>query len=104
MPVDVADEASVDAAMARVEQELGPIDVLVTCAGVFREMPFDQLDLAKWNRTLSINLNGTFLCARRVAPQMAERGYGRIVLVASGARAWTAAPRRARTTPRRRAA
>jgi NAD(P)-dependent dehydrogenase (short-subunit alcohol dehydrogenase family) len=85
VPIDVADEASVDAAMTRVEQELGPIDVLVTCAGVFREMPFDQLDLAKWNRTLSINLNGTFLCARRVAPQMAERGYGRVVLVASGA-------------------
>ena len=59
--------------------------MLVTCAGVFREMPFDQLALAQWNRTIGINLTGTFLCTRWVAPRMAERGYGRIVLMASGA-------------------
>lgn len=83
--VDVTSEPSVDAAIARVEQELGPVDVLVTCAGVFREMPFDDLDLDGWNRTISVNLTGTYLCARRTAPAMARRGFGRIVLVASGA-------------------
>jgi 2-hydroxycyclohexanecarboxyl-CoA dehydrogenase len=83
--VDVTDQQQVDASMTHVEQELGPIDVLVTCAGVFREVPFDQLRLEDWNRTIGINLTGTFLCARRAAPAMAERGFGRIVLVASGA-------------------
>ena len=71
--------------MERVERELGPVDVLVTCAGVFEEMPFDRLSLEQWNRTIGINLTGTFLCTRWAAPRMAARGYGRIVLIASGA-------------------
>jgi NAD(P)-dependent dehydrogenase (short-subunit alcohol dehydrogenase family) len=83
--VDVTDERDVDAAMSAVERDLGPVDVLVTCAGVFREMPFPQLDAAKWSRTIGINLTGTFLCAQRTVPAMADRGFGRVVLLASGA-------------------
>ena len=61
---DVRDEAQVDAAFATAEAELGPVEMLVTCAGVFQPTPIAELTLAEWQRTIDINLTGTFLCAR----------------------------------------
>jgi 2-hydroxycyclohexanecarboxyl-CoA dehydrogenase len=82
---DVADEESVDAAFARVEAELGAVELVVTCAGVFTPTDTLGLTLAEWRRTLDINLTGTFLCARRALGPMAAGGYGRIVTISSGA-------------------
>jgi len=81
---DVSRSADVDAAVARVEGELGRIDVLVCSAGV----PGDSLRTVdvvdeEWRRVMGINADGVFYCNRAVLPGMVERGYGRIVNVAS---------------------
>ncbi len=81
---DVSRSADVDAAVARVVKELGRIDVLVCSAGV----PGDSLRTVdvpdeEWRRVMGINADGVFYCNRAVLPGMVERGYGRIVNVAS---------------------
>jgi 2-hydroxycyclohexanecarboxyl-CoA dehydrogenase len=82
---DVVDEAGVDRCFAQIEQELGSPDLLVTCAGIFEETPLTELSAARWQRTIDINLTGTFLCAARALPAMRERGFGRVVTISSGA-------------------
>jgi 2-hydroxycyclohexanecarboxyl-CoA dehydrogenase len=82
---DVTDPQSTAAALARTESELGPIAVLVTCAGIFEESLLADLDLDRWQRTIDVNLTGTFDCVRRVAPAMRARGHGRIVTLSSAA-------------------
>lgn len=83
--VDVADEASVDAAVTRLENELPQATALVNIAGISSPVPFLELDLMTWNRVMLINATGTFLMARRVVPGMAERRYGRVVSLGSTA-------------------
>jgi NAD(P)-dependent dehydrogenase (short-subunit alcohol dehydrogenase family) len=85
LAADVRDETQVDEAFGRAERDLGPVDIVVTCAGVFTPMETPELSLAEWQRTIDINLTGTFLCARRGLGPMRERGYGRIVTISSGA-------------------
>jgi 2-dehydro-3-deoxy-L-rhamnonate dehydrogenase (NAD+) len=81
---DVSSSADVDAAVARVEQELGPVDVLVCSAGVpGASLPTVEVTDEEWRRVLAINADGVFYCNRAVARGMVERGYGRIVNVAS---------------------
>jgi NAD(P)-dependent dehydrogenase (short-subunit alcohol dehydrogenase family) len=83
--LDVADEQEVDAAFARVEGELGPVDLLVLNAGIFVIEPFEKTTLASWRETLDVNLTGAFLCARRALGGMRERGFGRVVALGSSA-------------------
>ena len=81
---DVSSSADVEAAVTRVEQELGPIDVLVCSAGVpGASLPTVEVTDEEWRRVLAINADGVFYCNRAVAPGMVNRGYGRIVNVAS---------------------
>ena len=82
---DVAQESAVDAAFGQVEAELGTVSVLVLNAGIFPIVPFEETSLEVWERTLSINLTGAFLCARRAVPRMREQSYGRIVAIGSSA-------------------
>jgi NAD(P)-dependent dehydrogenase (short-subunit alcohol dehydrogenase family) len=80
--LNVTDPGSVSAAF-RAAAAQAPIDILVNNAGVAGSAPFHRLDLAHWNMMLATNLTGTYLCAGEVYPAMRERGYGRIVNVAS---------------------
>ena len=81
---DVSASADVDAAVAQVTAELGPIDVLVCSAGVSgSSLRTQDVSDAEWKKVMAINADGVFWCNRAVAPGMAERGYGRIVNVAS---------------------
>ncbi len=81
---DVSRSADVENAVAQVEQELGPIDVLVCSAGVPGvSLPSMEISDEEWRRVLAINADGVFFCNRAVAAGMTERGYGRIVNVAS---------------------
>jgi 3-oxoacyl-[acyl-carrier protein] reductase len=81
---DVSRSSDVQAAVGQVEVELGPIDVLVCSAGVPGEsLPSMQISDEEWRRVLGINADGVFYCNRAVAPGMVERGYGRIVNLAS---------------------
>ena len=81
---DVSDSADVDAAVARATDELGPIDVLVCSAGV-TGASVSTVDVTddEWRRVMAIDADGVFFCNRAVLPGMIERGYGRIVNVAS---------------------
>jgi 2-dehydro-3-deoxy-L-rhamnonate dehydrogenase (NAD+) len=81
---DVASSSDVDAAAAEARRELGPIDILVCSAGVPGEsLPTVQVSDEEWRRIMGINADGVFFCNRAVIPEMVERGYGRIVNVAS---------------------
>ena len=81
---DVSSSADIEAAVQRVEEELGPIDVLVCSAGVPGvSLPSMEISDEEWRRVLAINADGVFFCNRTVGPGMVERGYGRIVNVAS---------------------
>jgi NAD(P)-dependent dehydrogenase (short-subunit alcohol dehydrogenase family) len=81
---DVADSAQVTEVAARVEAELGPVDVLVCSAGVpGQSLPTVGVTDEEWRRVMAINADGVFFCNRAVIPGMVSRGYGRIVNVAS---------------------
>jgi NAD(P)-dependent dehydrogenase (short-subunit alcohol dehydrogenase family) len=80
---DVADEGSVEALGEEARRRLGTVDVLVNNAGAAASVPLGKITLAEWNRMLSVNATGTFLCTREFAPGMVERGWGRVVNVAS---------------------
>jgi len=81
---DVSSSADVEAAVARVESELGPIDVLVCSAGITGgSLRTVDVDDDEWRRVFAINSDGVFFCNRAVIGGMTERGYGRIVNVAS---------------------
>lgn len=81
--LDVSDEGSVERAFARVEHELGEVELLVLNAGIFVIEPFEEVTLESWQRTLDVNLTGAFLCARRALPAMRTAGYGRVVGIGS---------------------
>jgi len=83
---DVSRQEDVERMVATVEQELGPIDLLVNNAGVGDSWapPWEQ-DPADWWRVFEINVLGVFLCSRAVLPGMVERRRGRIVNLGSGA-------------------
>jgi 2-hydroxycyclohexanecarboxyl-CoA dehydrogenase len=81
--VDVSDRPGVDRAIEAVRDELGPIGILVTSAAVALREPFADLTGQAWNRTLAINLTGTFNCAQAALPDMVASRWGRIVLISS---------------------
>ncbi|CAN7408801.1 SDR family oxidoreductase [Pseudarthrobacter oxydans] len=81
--VDVADESSVRAAFAEARDRLGGIDVLVNSAGLLTESPLEDMSLAMWNETLTVDLTGVFLCCREVVGEMRQRKWGRIINIAS---------------------
>ncbi|HWF23545.1 MAG TPA: SDR family NAD(P)-dependent oxidoreductase [Acidimicrobiales bacterium] len=81
--VDVSDRAQVDAAVRKVETELGPPLVLVNNAGVSGFKQFMDITDEKWNRIMEVNLNGPFYCTQAVVPGMMVAGWGRIVNISS---------------------
>jgi 2-hydroxycyclohexanecarboxyl-CoA dehydrogenase len=81
---DVADPQSVDVAVNALVERSGAPDILVNAAGISMSAPVATHDEASWERVLSVNLTGAFHVTRPVLGGMIERGYGRIVNVASG--------------------
>lgn len=80
---DVADRAAVDAMVARVEKELGPVSLLVNNAGVARQQQFQDIDPATWQRLFAVNVNGCFHCTQAVLPHMLHEHAGQIVNISS---------------------
>lgn len=80
---DVSDEAAVAAMFARHEAMFGGIDVLINNAGIARDEDVFSTSLESWNRVLSVNLTGAFLCAREAMRRMAARRSGRIIQMTS---------------------
>jgi NAD(P)-dependent dehydrogenase (short-subunit alcohol dehydrogenase family) len=82
--VDLADATTIDPAVDQLEHELGaPTAILVNCAADFTSARLDELDAPTLTRVLSVNVVAAAMLARRVAPTMASRGFGRIVNIAS---------------------
>jgi len=81
--VDVSDHAAVDTAFARVRAELGPVEILVTSAGVESFDPVLDITPEQWARIIGVNLTGTFTCVQAALPDMLEARWGRIVTIAS---------------------
>jgi 2-hydroxycyclohexanecarboxyl-CoA dehydrogenase len=82
---DITDRASVDAAVAATEAQLGPVDVLVNNAGWDVFKPFTKTEPAQWDKLIAINLTGALHLHHAVLPGMAARKRGRIVNIASDA-------------------
>jgi len=92
--VDVADRNAVDEALRQVRGEFGPLEVMITSAGVAAFERFTDITLDSWNRMLSINLTGTFHCLQAAIPDMVAARWGRIVTISSSS-AQQGAPRMA---------
>ena len=80
---DVADFDACREGVAKVEAELGPVDVLVNNAGITRDATMKRMDRAKWSEVIDVNLGGVFNMAKAVFEGMQERKYGRIVNIGS---------------------
>jgi NAD(P)-dependent dehydrogenase (short-subunit alcohol dehydrogenase family) len=82
-PCDVTDRDSLEALQKAVVKEIGPVDILVNCAGTTRRTPVLEVNDAEWNRIFEINLNGTLRACQVFGRAMIERNYGRIINIAS---------------------
>ena len=82
---NLADPAQVSEMAHATEETLGPVDVLVSNAGIAKRQSFEEITVEDWDQTMDVNLRAAFLLAQRLAPGMRERGWGRIVLVSSTA-------------------
>jgi 3-oxoacyl-[acyl-carrier protein] reductase len=80
---DMRDQATVRAAVAAATEQLGGIDILVQNAGVYPEMPIEQMTADDWDLVHHTNLRGTFFAVQACIPAMRARGGGRIVLISS---------------------
>lgn len=81
---DLSDPDAAVGLLREVEQQLGPVDVLIPNAGVAgRVQSAEEIDMALWQRTLAVNLTAPFVLAAGVLPGMAERGFGRVLFVSS---------------------
>jgi 3-oxoacyl-[acyl-carrier protein] reductase len=93
--VDVTNDSEVEGAFARLESELGPVDLLINNAGQAESGNIWESDPATWWRVVEVNLKGPFLCSRAALTRMIPRGHGRIVNVSSyaaiGPNGWTSA-------------
>lgn len=82
---DVTEPDSIDKAFSMVESRFGAPEILVNNAGIFEIQPFEAVTLDDWNRTITVNLTGMFICCRRALPAMKRARYGRIVSIGSSA-------------------
>ncbi|TQL98828.1 short-subunit dehydrogenase [Actinoallomurus bryophytorum] len=83
VPGDVTDPAAVDEVFGAVEREWGPVEVLVLNAGTGVSAPLARTTDEDWQHMLDLNLTAPFRFLRRAVPAMTERGWGRVVVIAS---------------------
>jgi NAD(P)-dependent dehydrogenase (short-subunit alcohol dehydrogenase family) len=80
---DVADRSAVAAAFEKVRADLGPIEILVTSAGIESFTPVLDIAAERWDRIIAVNLTGTFSCVQAALPDMLAAKWGRIVTISS---------------------
>jgi 3-oxoacyl-[acyl-carrier protein] reductase len=80
---DVSDRAQVNRMVERTVEELGRLDVLVTCAGILRDNLLFKMTDEDWDAVIDTHLKGTFLCARAAQKAMVEQKYGKMVFLSS---------------------
>lgn len=82
---DVTESESVDALVAAAEAELGPVDILVSVAGVMYFTMMANTDMKQWEQTVDVNCKGLLHCLSSVVPNMLSRGAGHVVAISSDA-------------------
>ncbi|AKU98261.1 3-oxoacyl-[acyl-carrier protein] reductase [Labilithrix luteola] len=82
---DVAVPDDVSEMVATVRRQLGPIDILVSNAGIARPLPLESVHLATWDATFAVNLRGPFIVTSAVLPDMRARQWGRLLYISSTA-------------------
>lgn len=80
---DVTDSRSVGGAFARAREQFGPVHILINNAGQAASAKFTDTDEALWQRIMTVNVDGTYLCMRQAVPDMLKIGSGRVVNIAS---------------------
>lgn len=83
LAADVADRAAVDAALEEVRNRLGPVEIMVTSAGLDAFVDFTEITADQWARMLAVNLTGTFNCLQAAVPDMLAGSWGRMVTISS---------------------
>jgi NAD(P)-dependent dehydrogenase (short-subunit alcohol dehydrogenase family) len=78
---DVADEAAVTRAVDEAVRTLGGLDGLVVSAGIFEGRPIEEMSLEFWNRTMTVNLTGTFLAVKAAVPHFRRQGRGGSIVI-----------------------
>ena len=82
---DVADGDQIETLAREAIRQMGQVDVLVNCAGISLSAKLEATTLEDWETQMAVNATGTFLCTRAFLPAMLERGWGRVINVASTA-------------------
>ena len=80
---DVTNEDQVNEMVAKIEQEVGVIDVLVNNAGIIKRIPMHEMTAAQFRQVIDIDLNGPFIMAKAVIPAMMKKGHGKIINICS---------------------
>ncbi|MEJ1990159.1 MAG: acetoacetyl-CoA reductase [Maritimibacter sp.] len=80
---DVGDYEASAAGIARVEEDLGPIEIVVANAGITRDAPFHRMTPDQWNEVVATNLTGVFNTVHPIWPGMREREFGRVIVISS---------------------
>lgn len=88
---DASDYQNVETALTKINQELGPVDILVNNASLFKQAPFPTKDFTIWHNTINTIVHTPFYCANAVAPYMLEKGEGAIINIVDLS-AWEAWP------------
>jgi 3-oxoacyl-[acyl-carrier protein] reductase len=83
LSADLADAAEVVRLIEDTEHAFGPVDVLVSNAGIGRRRRLESIELDEFDETIAVNLRAPFLLAQRLVPPMAERGFGRVLFISS---------------------
>ena len=81
--LDVTDEGAVQTVVDRIIRDLGALDILVNNAGITQPISVKDMTLADWNRVMTVNATGTFLCSRSAIVHMQSRRFGRIINISS---------------------
>lgn len=82
-PLNVADFATCAATIGKIEQQYGPVSILVNAAGITRDTSLRKMAPEQWADVLKVNLDGVFNMCRHVVEGMSSRGYGRIINISS---------------------
>jgi len=83
VPTDISREADVKILFEKTKQQFGRLDILVNNAGIFHQASLDEMPLEFWQKTIDVNLTGSFLCTKEAIKIMKSQGGGRIINIGS---------------------